>query len=116
MSEDPIKQEMRRLKDRTWHLLDGESFHVWEAKGKSANVCDFVCFDKSGHRLVKVCLKTIGAAELDRLLRFNESRDPGTIIQILFWEKHDRVPFYRAKLYYNKPEQPIPAPLQKLVK
>ncbi len=116
MSDDPIKQQIRRLKERTWHILDNESFHVWEARGKASNVCDFICMDKSGYRLVKVCYQVIGAVELGRLLNFNDSRDPGTIIQIFFWDKHEHQPFYRAKLYYDRPQQPIPASLQKLVK
>jgi hypothetical protein len=116
MSDDPIKQQMRRLKERTWHILDKESFHVGEARGKATSVCDFICMDKSGYRLVKVCLQTISKIDLDRLLNFNDSRDPGTIIQIFFWKKHEHQPFHRAKLYYDRPKQAIPAPLLSLVK
>ena len=116
MSEDAVKQLRRRLNHKTWMILDGESFHVSEARGKAADVFDFICMDKSGYRLVKVCHQTITRFELDKLLRFNDSRDPGTIIQILFWNKHEHMPFYRAKLYYARPEQPISPALQKLVK
>lgn len=116
MSEEPINKLMRRLMERSWKILDHESFYVFSARGKASAVCDFTCHDKSGYRLVKVCLKTISRAELDRLLRFNDCRDPNTIIEILFWEKHQQQPFHRAKLYYNSPEQPIPATLKNLVK
>lgn len=116
MSEDAIKKLMRRLIEKSWHILDRESFHVWISRGKAANVCDFICVDKSGYRLIKVCYGTITPPELSRLLRFNDCRDPNTIIEILFWEKHQQQPFHRAKLYYNSPEQPIPATLKKLVK
>lgn len=116
MSEDLIKQEIRRLRERTWHILDNESFHVWEARGKAANVCDFICMDKSGYRLVKVCYQVIEAFALDRLINFNDSRDRDTIIEILFWEKHEHQPFFRAKLFYDRPKQPLSAQLKKLVK
>jgi hypothetical protein len=116
MSDTAIAQQMRRLREKTWHILDNESFHVGASRGKAASVCDFICMDKSGYRLVKVCLQAISPLELERLLRFNESRDTATIIQIFFWKTGEHQPFHRAKLYYDKPEQPIPTALQKLVK
>jgi hypothetical protein len=116
MSDTAIAQQMRRLCEKTWHILDNESFHVGASRGKAADVCDFICMDKSGYRLVKVCYQTISQLELERLLRFNESRDTATIIQIFFWKKNEHQPFCRAKLYYDRPDQPIPALLQKLVK
>jgi hypothetical protein len=116
MSDTAIMQQLRRLREKTWHILDNESFHVGASRGKAAKVCDFICMDKSGYRLVKVCYQTISQPELERLMHFNDSRDPGTIIQIFFWQKHEHRPFFRAKLYYDRPGQVIPAPLQKLVK
>jgi len=116
MPEPAILQTMRRLKEKTWPILNEESDYVGSARGKAADICDIICFGKLGYRLVKVCLETISKAELDRLLHFNECRDPNTIIQIFFWHNHEHRPFYRAKLYYDKPNQPIPAALKKLVK
>jgi hypothetical protein len=116
MSDTAIAQQLRRLREKTWPILNKESDYVGSARGKAADICDIICFGKLGYRLIKVCLDTISKAELDRLLNFNECRDPSTIIQIFFWHKHDHRPFYLAKLYYARPDQPISATLKKLVK
>jgi hypothetical protein len=107
---------MRRLREKTWHLLDDDSDHVGAARGKAEKVCDFICTDKSRNRIVKVCYLTITKTELDLLLQFDDSYDPTTAIQIYFWRKYEDRPFYIAKLYYRQPDQRISVQLQNLVK
>ena len=117
MAEEAIKQFCRRCKERTAEILDEESFNVGEARGKLARVADFTCFDKASYKIVKSCPGWITQKELDRLLAFNGSQQSAsTILQIFFWRQNDQGPFYRPKLFYNQPNQPIPDDLKKLVK
>ena len=117
MPDEAIKKQLRRFLDATAKLLNEESYHVSVAYGKSSDVYDLACCDKGCWKIVKVCLDTISRHELDMLLGFNDTPyDNGTILQIFFWTAQSKKPFYRFKLFYNRPDQPIPDELQKLVK
>ena len=117
MTEESIIQINRRCKERTGELLDDESFNVAEARGKLAKVADFICLDKGVMKVVRSCLDGIPKKEFDEFLEFNDSQlQANTILQIYFWEKHGRQPFYRPKLFYNKPDQKISDKLKELVK
>jgi len=117
MSETAVKQALRRYREKTATLLDDESFNVAQSCGKLSHVIDFTCFDKGVMKLVKVCYQTISPKELEGLLNYSDSQlNMNTIIQIDFWDKGKRKPFYRSKLFYNQPGQAIPSDLQKLVK
>ena len=116
MPDESVKQRIRRIKRSASNILDRESFNVAEAKGKLSEVVDLVCFDKSGLRLVKVCEEKISNSELSKILHYSDALlDTSTILQIDFWKKNGRKPFYRAKLYYNKPNQIINNELKKLI-
>ena len=116
MPESSVMQKLRRRKDDTLTLLNEESFNVSVAFGKLAEVCDITCSDIMGSKLVKVCLDTISKHELNALLTYDGFRDEYTIIQVWFWRDGEHQPFYRPKLRYMRPNQTIPALLQKLVK
>lgn len=118
MGEEAINKILRRIKDETEDILDGESFNVARiTKGKLSGVIDFTCFDKGTLKLVKVCLDEISKKELESLLYFNDSQiSTSTILQIDFWKRQGRKPFYRAKLFYNQPNQYISEGLKRLVK
>lgn len=117
MSEVSIKQALRRYREKTAELLDDESFNVATARGKLSKSFDFTCFDKGVFKLVKVCYQTMPSKEFDDLLSYSDSQlSANTILQIDFWDKGKRKPFYRSKLFYNQPNQAIPPDLRKLVK
>lgn len=117
MPDESIKRQLRRCREATANILDEESFHVNETSGKAAVVYDFMCFDRGCWKLVKVCVESITRHELRRFLEFSGTPcDNGMVLQIFFWRKRGRHPFYRPKLAYNRPDQEIPPELQKLVK
>lgn len=109
-------QQFRRRRSDTARLLDDESFNVGAAVGKMARVFDFSCMDQMGFKAVKVCLDTITTDDLERVLAWTGSSHPATMLQLIFWRTGEHRPFYRVKLFYNQPKQPIPADLKKLVK
>lgn len=117
MSEEPIKQLMRRLKEKTAIELDRESFNVGAAKGKLAEIADFTCFDIGVFKLVKVCYKTISKIELNNILNYNKNQPhANTIWQLFFWNKYQERAFYKPKLHYNQPQQHLSSELKNLVK
>jgi len=117
MSEQSVRKVINRLQERTCAILDEESFNVAQTLGKASALFDFACFDKGCYKLVKVCYKAISQYELDKILFFNDSpHNDNTIIQVFFWDKYAQKPFYRVKLFYNKPNQSLPDKLQNLVK
>ena len=116
MSEAAVKKILRRIKNSSANLLDSESFNVAEARGKLANIVDFTCFDKGVIKLVKVCYKSISKKEIENLLQYNDSQlNATTILQIDFWSKNSHKPFYRSKLFYGKPNQPLCEELKRLI-
>lgn len=117
MSEEAIKKALRRYRDKTAVILDDESFNVAEARGKLSKIFDFTCFDKGTMKLVKVCYQNISKKELNDLLVYSDSQlNANTILQVDFWDRGKRKPFFRSKLFYNRPNQAISPDLQKLVK
>lgn len=117
MSEEAVKQALRRCIDRTIDICDDESFNVAVARGKFSRVFDIMCKDKGVDKFIKVCYRTISQKELRDILHFNDGQlQANTIIQLFFWNKNSRKPFYKPKLFYNIPSQEIPPELKRLVK
>jgi len=117
MTEPTIVRRQRECRNKTADLLDDESFHVAEARGKLAKYFDLMCFDKGSYKLVRVCLDYIPQKELERLLKFNDSPyGSNTILQFFFWDKNARRPACRPKVFYNQPTQELPDHLRKRVK
>jgi len=119
MTEEPIKQTLRRIKKKVRLQLDQESFRVYEATGKAEREWDFTCLDNTCWRHVKVFYKHIPRDTFLKLVKYNKSpRSSNDHIQIQFivYDDYQRTPIVNPKLNYNDPEQDFPDELMKLVK
>lgn len=117
MAEPAIKQTMRRLINKSFHILENEAYFVSRTAGKMSEIADLICLDRASIRFFKICLETITKQELKNLLRFNEI-PPGLpcVIEILVWRYYENRPFGRFKLFCNQPDQTLDPGLKKIIK